>query len=263
MDGYIRSDNMSFLILEDFSLFEKGSQNSHFANWQRPWMRKKEALNTIGLEIDGFESELKLIETNGDTNLILLKKNLISLLSREHILDNSEEDRTLCGVEILIDVKDSLNLEMSCNTLPFLMKWATEILRILNEANKRAIAVLTSQGMYNNKNMMARGASLQSVKRNRKVRDVGGSGAADFQRHQTCGEIKLNIPDLYIILQAESGLGRGSKRKIPYIAIYNRYVPVTILPEVDGAILLPEDGRAIILPEVGGAKCISELHLMW
>ena len=25
---------------------------------------------------------------------------------------------------------------------------ATEILRILNEANKRAIAVLTSQGMY-------------------------------------------------------------------------------------------------------------------
>ena len=231
MDGYIRSDNMSFLILEDFSLFEKGSQNSHFANWQRPWMRKKEALNTIGLEIDGFESELKLIETNGDTNLILLKKNLISLLSREHILDNSEEDRTLCGVEILIDVKDSLNLEMSCNTLPFLMKWATEILRILNEANKRAIAVLTSQGMYNNKNMMARGASLQNVKRNRKVRDVGGSGAADFQRHQTCGEIKLNIPDLYIILQAESGLGRGSKRKIPYIAIYNRYVPVTILME--------------------------------
>ena len=86
---------MSFLTLEDFSLFEKGSQNSHFANWQRPWMRKKEALNTIGLEIDGFESELKLIETNGDTNLILLKKNLISLLSREHILDNSEEDRTL------------------------------------------------------------------------------------------------------------------------------------------------------------------------
>merc|ERR1711998_28543 len=78
LDGYIRSDNMSFLILEDFSLFEKGSQNSHFANWQRPWMRKKEALNTIGLEIDGFESELKLIETNGDTNLILLKKNLIS-----------------------------------------------------------------------------------------------------------------------------------------------------------------------------------------
>ena len=79
--------------------------------------------------------------------MIVFKKNLVSILSREHILENSEADITLCGVEILIDVQDSLNLELSCNTLPFLMKWLTEILRILNEANKRAMSVLTSQGI--------------------------------------------------------------------------------------------------------------------
>ena len=65
LDGYIRSDNISFLIVEDFSLFQKGAQQSNFANWQRPWMRRKQALNTIGMEIDGIESELKLMETNG------------------------------------------------------------------------------------------------------------------------------------------------------------------------------------------------------
>ena len=65
--------------------------------------------------------------------------------------------------------------------------------------------------------MSARSTSRQQMKTIQNKRGIH----EDFSKHQTCGEIKVGIPDVYIVLQAEAGVGRSSNRKIPYIAIYN------------------------------------------
>ena len=109
LDGRFESESFSFLILEDFTLFEDYSRNSNWARWQSRWMRKKSALNTMGWEFGRLHGNLKLIETSGaPLDMIILEKVLVTILSQEHILDNDESDINLCGVELLIDVKEKL-----------------------------------------------------------------------------------------------------------------------------------------------------------
>ena len=63
----------------------------------------------MGWELGRIHGNLKLIETSGDPlDMIILEKVLVTILSQEHILDNDESDINLCGVELLIDVKEKL-----------------------------------------------------------------------------------------------------------------------------------------------------------
>ena len=64
--------------------------------------------------------KLETIETSDDPlDMIILEKVLVTVLSQEHILDNDESDINLCGVELLVDVKEKL----VSFTWPLLHSW--------------------------------------------------------------------------------------------------------------------------------------------
>ena len=111
------------------------------------------------------------------------------------------------------------------------MKWFTEIMRVLHEADKRAMTVLSSQGFVRRESGMLASSRTLNQKSSGNARTKRGANE-DFLRHQTYGQIVFLIPQLDVVLPTEAGLGRSSKRNIPYVAIYNNNLRIEYTQEL-------------------------------
>ena len=99
-------------------------------------------------------------------------------------------------------------------------------MRVLHEADKRAMTVLSSQGFVRRESGMLASSRALNQKLSGNVRTKRGANE-DFLRHQTYGQIIFVIPQLDVVLPTEAGLGRSSKRSIPYVAIYNNNLRIS------------------------------------
>ena len=104
-------------------------------------------------------------------------------------------------------------------------------MRVLHEADKRAMTVLSSQGFVRRESGMLASSRALNQKLPGNVRTKRGANE-DFLRHQTYGQIIFLIPQLDVVLPTEAGLGRSSKRNIPYVAIYNNNLRIEYTQEL-------------------------------
>ena len=226
LEGVVEAGGASFMLLQDFGegTWLADRDPRRWAAWQTRWMAKKKAVHTFGCALGPLTGQLLLTERSGvATPMFVLDPVTWEFLFTERLSKN-DKGYGQNSVEASLSTADSLKLRLSHRTIPFLMKWVMEVVRVYGVSKQQAIRTLNDQGYYEQSYDSHYGQESDAKK--------AAAGDADLMDYQACGVLSFSIAQLNFIFPAERGFN-SRVQTTPYVALYAKQITNRFSQDLD------------------------------